>query len=82
MGFYEEQIEPTLNKMVAQGASEVAHALYAGNAYVAYSATERAAGASLPEAPELSQTPSYDNLKLQVAEMAPQVEPAEQGLEH
>lgn len=78
MGFYEEQIEPTVNKMVAQGASELAHALYAGNAYVAYGATERSAGAALPEAPEAS---GYDDLKQQVAAMAPQIEAPEQGLE-
>ena len=64
--------------MAAQGASELAHALYAGNAYVAYGATERSAGAALPEAPEAA---SYDDMKQQVAAMAPQVEAPEQGLE-
>ena len=77
MGFYKEQIEPTVNKMVAQGASELAHALYAGNAYVAYGATERAAGASLPE----QEAPSYDDMKAEVAQQAPAVEPPQQEME-
>lgn len=79
MGFYEEQIEPTVNKMIAQGASEIAHALYAGNAYVAYGATERSAGAALPEVSEAA--PSYDDLKAQVAEQAPAIEPPSTELE-
>ncbi|HVX13859.1 MAG TPA: hypothetical protein VHC22_21935 [Pirellulales bacterium] len=85
MGFWKD-VEDKAMQMGAQGASELAHALYTGNAYTAYGPTERSAGAALPEQdgsnqPNQSSQPSYDEMKAQVAQQAPQIEPPQQEME-
>lgn len=85
-GLWNEALGPALDKMIPQGAAELGHALYTGSAYVAYGATEMPLQAPQVEAPAMAPPDaapqaSYDDLKAQVAQQAPQIEPPQQEME-